>query len=95
MAAAKNAIERCELKIDQLEKSMVQNFHDCDMPLLQKAFADIQLGTREQFADHPFWKLFWSGDYFASDLESRIGNQMLLKAEYQVSILISIMLIMC
>ena len=71
-------------KLGKIEESLVQNFVKTDMILLQTGLAEIQLVIRQQFADHPFWKLFWSSDYITIDLEYRIGRQQLLKAEYQV-----------
>ena len=71
-------------KLGKIEESLVQNFVKTDLILLQTGLAEIQLVIRQQFADHPFWKLFWSADYLAGDLEGRIGRQQLLRAEYQV-----------
>jgi hypothetical protein len=79
------ALEKSFKKVGKIEESMVQNFVETDLILLQTGLAEIQLVIRQQFADHPFWKLFWTGDDFAGDLEGRIGRQQLLRSEYQVS----------
>jgi hypothetical protein len=79
----RRALEASMKKVGKVE-ALVQNFVQSDLIQLQSGLAEIQLVCRQQFADHPFWKLFWSSDYLISDLESRLGRQPFLKAEYQV-----------
>ncbi|KAJ3368841.1 hypothetical protein HDU91_000264 [Kappamyces sp. JEL0680] len=72
-------------QIHEMENSLALNFENTDLPLLRDNFVEVQTLVRQQFADHPFWKLFWSGDYFVSDLEKQLEQHSLLKAEYQMS----------
>jgi hypothetical protein len=86
----KAAVNKAFSRVIELEQTLVKNFTMGDILILQNVFQQIQTITKEQFADNPFMKLFWSRDYFAGELESRINNaQLLLKAEYQVCKLFS------
>ena len=85
LANTKEIAEKALQEIDIVESKITDSFRNNDLQVLQSAFLDIQGTTRTHFADNPFWKLFWSGDYFATDLKDKLPRYKLLQAEYQVS----------
>jgi hypothetical protein len=79
-----SAIEKAKSQIEVAESTLVENFVGTDLKVLQQSFVDIQTVVKNQFADHPYWRLLWSSDYFIHDLKAKLEKYDLHKAEHQV-----------
>ncbi|KAJ3309702.1 hypothetical protein HDV04_005819 [Boothiomyces sp. JEL0838] len=67
------------------EAKLIDNFNQADIAVLQNSSVEIHSAIRSTFANIPFWKLFWMGDYLASHLYEKLKNHNFIKAEYQMA----------
>ncbi|KND04447.1 uncharacterized protein SPPG_00176 [Spizellomyces punctatus DAOM BR117] len=81
---AREELKHLATRIVETEKRLVRDFETRDLAAVQYSVSSLSDAIHEYFDKVKFWKLFWRSDFVSDDLKSKMRENSLLQAEYQM-----------